>query len=88
MSQILLISDKDVLIVGGGPSGVDITYAVLKHARRLAFSHRNHNPNHRFPTTVSMKGEIRELTDTGAIFMDGSEETFTHIVYCTGECFF
>lgn len=83
-----LILDKDVLIIGAGPSGVDLTYAVSKHAKRLAFSHRTHNPNHRLPNTVSFKGQIREITESGAVFTDGSQETFTHIIYCTGEQFY
>lgn len=88
ISYKFLILDKNVLIIGAGPSGVDITYAVSKHARRLAFSHRTHNPNHRLPNTVSFKVQIREITELGAVFMDGTQETFTHIIYCTGEHFY
>lgn len=79
------IVDKDVLVIGSGPSGIDIAYAVSKVANRLTFCYRKHNPNHTLPANVTFKNEIREITETGAIFKDGSEQTFTNIIYCTGK---
>lgn len=76
--------DKTVLIIGAGPSGVDLTYSIAEYAKNVIFSHHTHNQNHTYPSNVIRKGSIQKLTQNGAIFTDGSEIDITDIVFCTG----
>lgn len=70
--------------MGSGASGVDLAYTIPKYANRVYFSYPEHNPNHRLPHNVELKGSVKEFTETGAIFVDGSERNFTNVIYCTG----
>lgn len=80
------VSDKEVLIVGGGLSGIDIAYQISNTAKKVFFSHnKEHNPNHRFNDHVVLKGVVHQLTEMGAVFMDGSHANITDIIYCTGK---
>lgn len=75
---------KRVLVIGGGPSGVDISQEVSKCARTVFWS------NHLTPskvitaTNLLQKTDVKKLTEDGALFMDGSSEVFDGIIYCTG----
>lgn len=37
-----------------------------------------------FPENVAQQGDVKQFTETGAIFEDGKEETFASILFCTG----
>lgn len=81
-------ADKSVLIIGIGISGTELMSAISKTAKNVTLSCRVINAAIRPPTNVTMKGVVQEITETGAIFVDGSEEKFDNIIYCTGElCF-
>lgn len=85
ISKNKFVSDKDVLIIGAGLSGVDIAYQISKTAKKVFFSHnKEHNPNHQFNSRVALKGIVNHLTETGAAFLDGSHANITDIIYCTG----
>lgn len=73
-----------MLIIGAGPSGVDLTYLISKTANRIYFSHRAHDETNIYPSNVTRIGPVKELTATGAIFVDGSQHDLDKIVYCTG----
>lgn len=74
----------NVLIVGAGPSGVDISQEIAKFAEKVFWS--NHLDAQKVLTTrnIIQKPDVAELTELGAIFTDGSSETFDHVIYCTG----
>ncbi|GBP65955.1 Senecionine N-oxygenase [Eumeta japonica] len=77
--------DKRVLVVGAGPSGMDIGLDVAEVSRRLIHSHHlKVNFRTPFPSNFIKKPDIKELTETGAIFVDGSFEEIDSIIYCTG----
>lgn len=76
--------DKIVLIIGGGPSGVDLTFAIAEHAKTVIFSHHTHNQNHVYPANVIRRGTIRKFTRNGAIFDDGHEIGISDVIFCTG----
>ena len=48
--------------------------------------HKKELLNINFPENVVQKPDVRELTENGVIFEDGSEVEVDSIVYCTGEC--
>lgn len=73
------------MVIGAGPSGMDLAYEISKHARRVTLSHRqNSQPKTIFPANVDMRPDVRALTETGATFADGTAQTYTVIFYCTG----
>lgn len=76
---------ESVLIVGAGPSGIDITYDVSKVAKRVTWSHRRTNPPVTdFSANVNIKPDVSKITPTGAVFADGSFQEYSKIIYCTG----
>lgn len=81
--------NKNVLVIGGGPSGIDLTVEIGKVAQRVVWS--NHvvesigmKVNLNLPVNALEKPDVLELTETGARFVDGSTEEFTTIIYATG----
>ncbi|XP_052871989.1 senecionine N-oxygenase-like [Anopheles cruzii] len=75
--------DQRVLVVGGGHSGLDIAPEIAENATRVVLSHRCPHAAHT-GSRVVQKPEVRSLTATGAVFVDGEEEDFDVIIYCTG----
>lgn len=73
-----------MLVVGGGPSGIDLIYLISKTAKRVYFSHHTHNYTQTIPSNVCRVGKVKELTETGVIFEDGTRHDVDAIVYCTG----
>lgn len=78
-------TDKTVLIIGGGPSGIDLTYMLSRTAKRVYFSHHTHNWVNQYPSNVDRIGSIKEITEHGVISTDGKKfDDIDAIVYCTG----
>lgn len=77
--------DEEVLVIGAGPSGMDLAYEISKVGKRVTLSH-HHDPEPKtvFPNNVTMKPDVKGLTENGVVFADGTEQTFTVIFYCTG----
>ncbi|XP_059607412.1 senecionine N-oxygenase-like [Phlebotomus argentipes] len=75
-----------VLVIGAGPSGMDITNDAGTVAEIVVQCHHwQEPPNVPFPSNVTQKiADVVRLTEDGAVFSDGSTESFTLIVYCTG----
>lgn len=73
-----------MLVIGGGPSGIDLTHAVSTNATKVIFSHHTDNEGNVFPSNVLKRGSIDRFTGNGVVFADGSEETITEILFCTG----
>ncbi|KAI5729420.1 hypothetical protein M8J76_002394 [Diaphorina citri] len=76
---------KRAVVVGSGPSGLDITHDISTEATTVFLSHHSeHVKKLRFPNNVVKKPDIAELTPTGVRFQDGSYEQVDIILYCTG----
>lgn len=75
---------KNVLLIGAGASGRDLSYLLSSVAKRIYFSHHGHNLDHVYPSNVVRIAAVKELTETGAIFADGSQHELDNIIYCTG----
>lgn len=76
---------EDVLVIGAGPSGMDLAFEISKYANRVTLSHhQNPPPKTVFPENVDMRPDVKSLTETGASFVDGTTQSYTVIFYCTG----
>ncbi|CAB3388771.1 Hypothetical predicted protein [Cloeon dipterum] len=75
-----------VLVVGAGPSGLDIALEVSKVALRVSLSH------HLKSSQINFKGKsVQQVTDILRLapgkrveFVDGTKDEFDAIIYCTG----
>lgn len=78
-------TDESVLVIGGGPSGVDLVCHISKMAKRVLFSHHlSEAPGTNHLKNVVQKPDLLYLKEDGACFTDHSLEKFQHIIYCTG----
>lgn len=80
--------DEDILIIGAGPSGRDILHDVATAARRVTISTHGDFSNVILPSNVTIKPDINEIQSNSVVFADGSEQSFTTILYCTGKLFY
>ncbi|VVD00849.1 unnamed protein product, partial [Leptidea sinapis] len=78
-------TDRRVLTVGSGPSGMDISIDLAYFAKTVFHSHHS-DLKHRtpFPKNYIQKPDIKEFDEKGVTFVDGSYEQIDHVVYCTG----
>lgn len=77
-------ADKIVLIIGSGPSGIDLMYSISEFARSVIFSHHTHNLTYTYPANVIRMCSVQKFTKNGATFIDGTEAEITDIIFCTG----
>lgn len=75
---------KTVLVIGGGPSGVDISQDIVKCAKKVFWSHHLTSQKIFGIENFIQKPDVSQLTENGAEFVDGSIEEIDEIVYCTG----
>ncbi|CAD7088006.1 unnamed protein product [Hermetia illucens] len=77
--------DETVLVIGAGPSGIDLAYEISRVAKRVDLSHHlKEKPQTHFPPTVTQRPDVVEVTEDGVKFEDGNVETYSVILYCTG----
>ncbi|XP_031844708.2 senecionine N-oxygenase [Nomia melanderi] len=80
-----IFADKVVLVIGAGPSGMDLALDISKKAKRVILSHHSRDPiGTVFPENVVQKPDVKELTENGAVFTDDSSELLDDVFYCTG----
>ncbi|XP_031629042.1 senecionine N-oxygenase-like [Contarinia nasturtii] len=84
---------KNILVIGGGTSGIDLVVQTSKVANRVTFSqHKIVNETEEarmerqslFASNVILKDDVKRFTSTGAEFIDGSHETFDVVFFATG----
>jgi dimethylaniline monooxygenase (N-oxide forming) len=81
-------SDMRVLVVGGGPSGLDVALEVASVATKVLFSHHlKEKPKTTFPSNVEQKLDAIEFGDHSVGFNDGTSEEIDAIIFCTGILF-
>lgn len=88
------LTGENVLVIGTGPSGVDLVIHLSNVAKRVTIS-RNKPPKETrearqrresaLPPKTILKDNVRRLTADGAEFIDGTIEKFTTIIYATGD---
>lgn len=77
--------DETVLVIGAGPSGVDLANEISKVAKRVTLSHHlKEKPKTKFLSNVDQRPDVTCLTLTGVEFTDGSSQSYSIIFYCTG----
>lgn len=77
--------NRRVLIVGAGPSGMDISLDIAEVSRTLIHSHHSRiNFTTPFPPNYVKKPDIKEFNESGVIFKDGTFEELDDVIYCTG----
>uniref|UniRef100_A0A182NVD2 Flavin-containing monooxygenase n=1 Tax=Anopheles dirus TaxID=7168 RepID=A0A182NVD2_9DIPT len=76
--------DKAVLVIGAGPSGMDIAVELAKTARCVTISHHMDRLTLPFSVNLSQQTDVALLTENGAKFTNGQEQIFDVVLYCTG----
>ncbi|EFA05901.1 senecionine N-oxygenase [Tribolium castaneum] len=76
-------ANKKVLILGSGPSGLDISQQISNVATKVFLSHRSKDPLP-VPDILHQKCLIKEFVENKAIFEDGTSEEIDDVVFCTG----
>lgn len=73
------------MVIGAGPSGMDLAYEISKYAHSVTLSHHQiPEPKTKFPENVDMQPDVKCLTESGATFADGTVKNYSVIFYCTG----
>ncbi|XP_037049486.1 senecionine N-oxygenase-like isoform X1 [Bradysia coprophila] len=84
---------KTVLVIGGGPSGIDLVLHLSKTASRITFSQHKINGESKesfaqrqqlLPDNVTLQENVRRFYPNGAEFIDGSCQSFEVIFFATG----
>lgn len=81
-----IFSNKRVLVIGAGPSGMDIALEVTSVAPKVVLSHHlEEKPKTVFPENLVQRPDVVRLEGKTAFFRDGSEEDVDVVFLCTGE---
>lgn len=77
--------DQNVMLVGFGPSGVDIAIDIEKVAKKVFLSHHVKVAfGHQIGDAVIQKPDVKRLLEDSVVFDDDSVEKVNSIIYCTG----
>lgn len=78
--------DQRVLIIGAGPSGLDMTFDLSTVTDHVTLSHHtDYASKVGFPPKVILKPDVEQIDEDGfVIFKDGSKMDFDIIAFCTG----
>ncbi|KAK6634679.1 hypothetical protein RUM43_012080 [Polyplax serrata] len=77
--------DMTVVVIGAGPSGLDIGLDLTSSAKQVYLSH--HSPDKIdtcFPKNFTFKPDVEKLTSKEVFFMDGTAVQADCVLYCTG----
>lgn len=76
---------KRVLVIGAGPSGIDVVMDVSTSASRVFFSHHHPSLFTGYSKNVTQKPDVSEVCHDGAVkFKDGTTEFIDTVIFCTG----
>uniref|UniRef100_A0A0C9QK99 Flavin-containing monooxygenase n=1 Tax=Fopius arisanus TaxID=64838 RepID=A0A0C9QK99_9HYME len=77
--------NKTVVVVGAGPSGMDLALEISKKARNVILSHHNKDPIRTiFPENVIQLPDIKKMLENEVEFVDNTRREVDVILYCTG----
>ncbi|XP_047118134.1 flavin-containing monooxygenase FMO GS-OX5 isoform X1 [Schistocerca piceifrons] len=80
-----LFKGRRVVVVGAGPSGMDLTLDISSQAELVILSHHfKEKIDTKFPDNVFQKPEIVSLGEESVTFADGSTYKVDDVFYCTG----
>ncbi|XP_060532608.1 senecionine N-oxygenase-like [Cylas formicarius] len=77
---------KRVLVVGAGPSGLDLTLQASTVAEYVVLSHHSSEPiNTQYPPNVELRPDVKRVIEFNKVeFVDGTCCCFDEILHCTG----
>lgn len=82
-----------MLVIGGGPSGIDLVNILSETSERISFSQKKRaNDPDKIPeksqsvlaSNCVLRDVVKRFTLTGAEFVDGTHETYTTVIWATG----
>lgn len=78
--------NQSVLVIGAGPSGLDLALHISSVAKQVVLSHHTKEAvNTEYPSNVTKKPDVSLVKDEEELeFVDGSCCRFDTIIYCTG----
>lgn len=79
-----IFADKCVLVVGAGPSGMDIALEITNVTQKVILSHHLKELKSTFPENLIQKPDVVKLDGNKAIFADGSVDEVDVVFLCTG----
>lgn len=80
----LFTSDRNVLLIGYGPSGIDLAFILSRTANRVYLSHHTHSSSYVLPANVEPVPSVEFFDSESVTFVDGEERNINDIIYCTG----
>ncbi|XP_046405917.1 flavin-containing monooxygenase FMO GS-OX5-like [Ischnura elegans] len=80
-----VFQDQRVVVIGAGPSGMDLALEISRQAKNVILSHHLTDPiATKFPDNVQQKPDIASMSKKGVTFKDGTRAEVDTIFYCTG----
>ncbi|XP_055920260.1 senecionine N-oxygenase [Eupeodes corollae] len=77
--------DENVLVIGAGPSGMDLAHSVSLVAKTVILSHHlSETPKTKFNSNLIQKPDVLKVTENEAVFTDNTSIPISVILYCTG----
>lgn len=81
-----IFTGKKVLVVGAGPSGMDIALEITSVSPKVILSHHlKEQPRTVFPNNLIQKPDVIKFEGSKAFFQDGTEDDVDVIFLCTGK---
>ncbi|XP_073479005.1 uncharacterized protein [Aquarana catesbeiana] len=77
-------SSRSVVLLGAGPSGIDIALELSSHAKLISLSHRGPSLQWTLPENISLVPPVVRATSTSFICEDGTEIMADTMIFCTG----
>ncbi|KAM3962560.1 flavin-dependent monooxygenase FMO1 [Aphomia sociella] len=77
-------TNRRVLLVGAGPSGLDLAIHLSNITSKLVHSHHLSYNQPDFSSTYIKKPDIKYFTSDGVVFQDDSYEDVDDVIFCTG----
>ncbi|XP_069073350.1 uncharacterized protein [Pleurodeles waltl] len=77
-------TDKTVVVLGAGPSGVDIALEICTVAKQVILSHRNTLLKCPLPTNLQQAPAVQDFSPNCVCFQDGSLQQADAFIFCTG----
>ncbi|XP_053320848.1 uncharacterized protein LOC128492350 [Spea bombifrons] len=79
-----VFSSRNVVLLGAGPSGVDIAVELAAHARKVTLSHRGPRLQWAPPSNVTLAPPVVRATAHSLICEDGTQLEADTMIFCTG----
>lgn len=80
-----IFKNKKVLVIGAGPSGLDLALQISKHAETVILSHHiQEQMTTVFPENIIQCGDIEEVLENEVLLKNQSKLSVDLIFYCTG----